>query len=694
MRFTMTLSTRTDWPRSRNGSRRRSTARQALRKHRVRRPLGWVLRALLLCVIAIPSLIYTSSDYAVYANKLPDPTQITAPLPADTILYAADGKTILADLHPPGYQHYYESLQTMGSLLPAAVLSIEDRNFYNEPGVDPGGVARAAMIDWRAHQNVQGASTVTQQLVKLRLVGNEPSLDRKFREALLAFEIERRFTKGQILEMYLNSAFFGNSAWGTAAAAQIYYHKATKNLDLAQASMLAGLIRGPSVYNPLLDWKSAKARQNDVLKAMVRDQKITPAEAAKAFAENISAPKHMFRPINLILAPAFVRYVKGQLLTRFGADAVYTGGLHVTTTLNWKLQNLAQKTVTNTVKSLAYRRVSQGALVSIDPTTGAIVAMVGSANPKANGGQYNLAVWPPRNPGSSMKIFTYTTAIASRKFTMTTPITDGPFSFRDPVSGEVYSPRNYDGRYHGTLQLQEAMANSLNIPAVKVELGVGVSSVVKMARAMGAPPWQLHYDAKGNPIYTNNDKMNTYGPSLTLGGYGETPLQMATGASVLAAKGTLRPPYVISSVSRGGSVVFRHIAGLSAKKVLDPRVAFILGQIMSDDTNRRMIFGMGSILTLKGHRVAVKTGTTDQFADAWTIGFTPHLVTAVWVGNPDWRQKMTAGSDSFYTAAPVWHNFMSVALPTLKLHNEWYKEPTGLINRMYRGRLAFYLPGT
>jgi membrane peptidoglycan carboxypeptidase len=400
---------------------------------------------------------------------------------------------------------------------------------------------------------------------------------------------------------------------------------------------------------------------------MVRDGKISPDQAAQAALEDLSAPKRMFTPINTILAPAFVRFVTGQLVGQFGADAVYAGGLQVTTTLNWKLQNLAQKTVTNTVKSLAHRHVSQGALVSIDPTTGAIVAMVGSANPKSNGGQYNLAVWPPRNPGSSMKIFTYTTAIASRKFSMTTPIVDAGFSYRDPVSGEVYSPRNYDGRYHGTLQLQQAMANSLNIPAVKVELTVGVSQVVAMARNMGAPPWQLHYDRHGNPIYTNNDPMNTYGPSLTLGGYGETPLQMATGASVLAAKGVLRPPYAIVSVSKNGAVVFRRAIGAGAKKVLDPRVAFIMGQILSDDSNRKMIFGMGTILTLSGHRVAVKTGTTDQFADAWTIGFTPHLVTAVWVGNPDWRHKMTQGSDSFYTAAPVWHNFMQPAMSLLKL---------------------------
>ncbi len=690
----MALNTQTSWPRKRNGVRLRSSAAKARRKGRIMRPAGWLFRLVLLAVIAIPSLIYTSPDYAVFANKLPDATQVTAPLAEDTIIYASDGKTVLADLHPPGYQHYYQPVSAMGTLLPDAVLSIEDRNFYNEPGLDPGGMARAAVVDFRAKGSVQGASTITQQLVKLRLVGNEQTVDRKFREALLAFEIERRYTKSEILEMYLNSAFFGNSAWGGAAAAKIYFHKATKDLDLAQASILAGLIRGPSIYNPLLDWTAAKNRQRDVLNAMVRDGKVTEQRAAQAFAEDLRPPVHMFTPINQILAPAFVRYVTGQLVTKYGSDATYSGGQHVTTTMNWALQKLAQATVTNTVKSEAWRRVSQGALVSIDPTSGAIVAMVGSANPKAEGGQYNLAVWPPRNPGSSMKIFTYTAAIASGKYSMTTMIADSPISYRDPVSGEVYSPRNYDGRYHGTLQLQQAMANSLNIPAVKVELNIGVSAVVNMARKMGAPPYQQHYDKNGNAVYTTNDKVNTFGPSLTLGGYGETPLQMATGASVLAAKGVLIPPYVISKVVKDGVLVDQHVARAGAQKVLDPRVAFIMAQIMSDDSNRKLIFGMGTILTLAGHRVAVKTGTTDQFADAWTIGFTPHLVTAVWVGNPDWRVKMTEGSDSFYTAAPVWHNFMQPAMSLLKLKNEWYPRPAGLQSRMVAGKIAYYLPGT
>jgi membrane peptidoglycan carboxypeptidase len=683
----------TVWPRRPNDMRRRASARRELTRGRLTRPAGWTARLLVLLAIAVPSLLITSPGYFAFADKLPDPSQVTNAMPQDTLIYAADGNTLLADLHPPGYQNYFEPLSDMGTLLPEAVISIEDRNFYQEPGVDPQGIVRASLADWHAHSSVEGASTLTQQLVKIRLVGNETSIDRKVREALLAFEIERTYTKTQILEWYLNSVFFGNTAWGAQAASEIYFHATTKDLDLAQASMLAGIIRGPTLYNPLINWTSAKNRQKAVLDAMLRDNKITAADAAKAFAEDISAPAHMYTPTNHIVATDFVRYVTAQLISQFGSTATYSGGLRVVTTLNATVQQLAQSAVTDTIASLAYRRVSQGALVALDPTDGAIVAMVGSANPNANGGQYNLAVWPPRNPGSSMKIFTYTAGIASGKFSMTTPIQDAPFSYRAPGTAEVYKPMNYDGRFHGTCQLQVCMGNSLNIPAVKVELGVGVSDVVQMARTMGAPPYQQHYDSAGNPVFTTNDPLDTYGPSLTLGGYGETPLQMATGASVLATQGILRSPFAINLVTRDGNLVYAHQLD-PGSKVLDPRVAFIMQAIMSNDNNRAMIFGHNSLLTLPGRRVAVKTGTSDSFADAWTVGFTPHLVAAVWGGNPDWRQKMTLNSDSYYIAAPIWHRFMQTALDAMGMPNEWYSEPSGLVNKVVNGQPAYYLPGT
>ena len=648
-----------------------------------RAPRGVDLSVALVLALALPAAVSLPVVVAD-VTPLPNVSRLDTAMASDTIVYGADG-TMLADLHPPGYQHYYEPVSAMGALLPAAVVEIEDHNFFQEPGIDPVGIARAAAVDIQAHKALQGASTITQQLVKIRLLAGQPTFQWKLREALYAFSIERQYSKSEILDMYLNSVSFGNSAVGASAASLIYFHKKTSDLDLAQAAMLAGLISGPTLYSPFTNWKGAKARQSEVLAAMVAGGKISQAEADKATQEDLSAPAHIFQPENLnsVIAPSFVSYVISQLKQRFGADAIYSGGLRVYTTLNATLQGLAQAAITKTRASLAWRNVQQGALVAIDPTSGAILAMVGSATPNTNGGQYNLAVWPPRNPGSSMKLYTYTAAIASGRFTMTTPIQDSPIHYLNPGTGTVYSPQNYDGMFHGTCQVQQCLGNSLNIPAVKVELGIGVPDVVDMARAMGAPPWQQHPDGS----YTNNDDPTGFGPSLTLGGYGETPLQMATGASVLAAQGTLRMPFAISRVAAGGTTMFKHVD--SPQQAVDPRVAFIMANMLSNDQNRAMIFGRDSQLVIPGWTVAAKTGTSDSFADAWSIGFTPKLAVAVWMGNPDWRIKMTQGSDSYYVAVPAWHDFLVKALPLLGTY-QWYAPPTGIVTEWG----YFYLPGT
>ena len=616
-----------------------------------------------------------------YASRLPDVSAVADPLPADTILYAADNTTILADVHPAGYQHYDQSLSSMGSYLPAAAVAIEDHNFYQEPGVDPAGIVRATFVDLKARSTVEGASTITQQLVKLRVLGSEPTLQRKLNEAWLAFEVERRYSKSQILEMYLNDVQFGNSAVGAGAASQIYFHKKPSDLDLAQGALLAGLIRGPTQYDPFLHWQTAKDRQREVLGAMVDQGMISQADADRAFQEDLRPPSHMFLPANNVIAPGFVNYVLQNLIRTYGKAETYGGGLRVVTTLNPQLQAIGQSAISGTQSALAWRNVQQGALVAIDPTSGAIIAMVSSANQNTNGGQYNLAVWPPRNPGSSMKIFTYTAAINSGQFTMTTPIEDAPFTYRAP--GITYTPQNYDGRFHGVCQVQECIGNSLNIPAVKVELGVGVPNVVEMARLMGAPPWQ----PQANGSFTDNDPASSFGPSLTLGGYGETPLQMATGASVLAAQGVLHPPFAISRIARGGKTIYSHVD--EGKQVVDPKVAFIMATMLSNDANRAMIFGRNSQLVVPGWQVAAKTGTSDSFADAWSIGFTPRIAVAVWMGNPDWRIKMTQGSDSYYVAVPAWHSFLSQGLPLLG-PDGWYSAPPGLVSAFGE----YYLPGT
>lgn len=643
----------------------------------------WLTPPRIAAVAALSLVAVATPLTVVYAASLPDVSGLTSAQPSDTILYASDGTTVLADLHPAGYQHFPERLSAMGGTLPKAIVAIEDRNFYQEPGVDPGGIVRAAFVDLRARKPVEGASTITQQLVKMRLLTNQPTFQRKVTEAMLAMSVERRYSKPQILELYLNSASFGSGAVGTAAASRIYFHKKTSELDLAQASMLAGLVRGPTLYSPFKSWKAAKTRQREVLDAMVDIGDISLAQAHTAAMEDISPPAHMFGPQNDTVAPGFVSYATQQLLRSYGHAATFGGGLRVVTTLNIELQKIGQAAISGTQANLAWRNVQQGALVAIDPSTGAIIAMVSSANPDANGGQYNLAVWPPRNPGSSMKIFTYTAAISSGRYTMSTVIQDSPIHYVDPGSATVYSPTNYDGRYHGSCQVQQCVGNSLNVPAVKVELGVGVPNVVDTARFMGASPWQQH----DGGTFTNTDPSSSFGPSLTLGGYGETPLQMATGASVLAAQGVLHEPYAIARVEKDGKTIFKHAD--AAQLVLDPKVAFIMATMLSRDSNRYMIFGANSQLTIPGWQVAVKTGTSDSFADAWSIGFTPRIAVAVWMGNPDWRIKMTAGSDSYYVAVPAWHEFLSRALPMLG-PQVWYSAPDGLISAYGN----YYLPGT
>jgi membrane peptidoglycan carboxypeptidase len=659
----------------------RAAQRAAWRRRRALSIGGIVALALLLPGVISGAVVVSG------VASLPDADAALArPLPSDTLIYDRTGKELLADLHPPGYQHYELPLDAMGRYLPAATVAIEDANFWSEPGVDPLSIARAGVADVRAGAPVQGGSTITQQLVKQRVVGDDASFSRKLREAALAMRVASAYSKSRILEMYLNVIAYGNTAYGAGAAARIYFRRDPAQLDLPQAAMLAGLPQNPSLLDPLTHWPEAKQRQHEVLDAMVRTRDITQREADEAFAEDLSPPAHLFGPTTVNLAPAFVDYVAGQLAARLGKDAVQTGGLRVVTSLDRGLQQLAQRALTDTVRANSARDVTDGALVAVDPRTGQVLAMVGSAGADAPGGHYNMAVWPPRNPGSSFKIFTYTAAIDSRKYTMVTPITDAPLTVQPP-GGERYTPKNYDQRYHGVCQVQACLGNSLNVPAVEVELGTGIQAVVDQARRMGAPPYQQH-----GGRYSSDDASSSFGPSLTLGGYGETPLQMATGVSVLAAGGMHHEPQPVLTISRAaGGRLFQ--ANDGGRRVVDAGTAYIVNQMLSDDANRQMIFGPGTPLTLPGRRVAAKTGTTDDFADGWTVGYTPSLATAVWVGNTDYH-RMARGTDGVYVAAPAWHDFMAGALDQMGKGDEWYDAPSDVRSLRVGGRQAYFLSGT
>src|SRR5262245_45067403 len=310
---------------------------------------------------------------------LPDARELTArPLPSDTLVYDRTGKTLLADLHPGGYQHYEMPLSAMGRYLPAATVAVEDANFWSEPGVDAMSTARAAFADLRARHVVQGGSTITQQLVKYRLLGSDASVTRKVREAAMAVRVSGAYSKHQILELYLNSISYGNTAVGVAAAARIYFHREPAQLDLAQAALLAGVPQNPTLLDPVAHFQAAKQRQHDVLDAMVRVGEITREEADSAFAEDLSPPDHLFAPRPVNLYPDFDSYVASVLTERFGKDTALGGGLRVVTSLDVGLQQLAQRSVADAVRDNRERDVSDGAMVAMDPRNGQVLAMVGS----------------------------------------------------------------------------------------------------------------------------------------------------------------------------------------------------------------------------------------------------------------------------------------------------------------------------
>jgi 1A family penicillin-binding protein len=595
-------------------------------------------------------------------------------LPQDMLIFDRHGN-LLADVGDQGDHRIVVPLGYVSPLLIQATIAIEDHSFYSNAGVDPQAVIRAALTDYLHHGIRQGGSTISQQLVKQLFIGPraDNSLQRKAREAVIAMEINRHYTKNQILEMYLNTIFYGSQTYGVEAAARSYFRTNAHDLSLAQASLLAGLPQAPTQYNPLINLASAKKRQHDVLDAMVQNQYITQKEADAAYAVKLA----IYPPVNHFEAPYFVDYVLKTLRQQYHIQPSDRRGYRVYTSLDLSLQHMAEQVVRDQIAQKGnYYNFHDAALVSMDPKTGEIVAMVGGADYNRPGGWINMAD-TTRQPGSTFKIFTYTAAIESRKFNMITPILDAPLVFPTwgGVSGfEPYMPLNYDLKYHGVLPLKMAMGNSLNIPAVKVELRVGIQNVLNEARRMGVTHLTMPDD--------------NYSLSLTLGGYEVTPLDMATGAATLANMGVRHMPAPIVSIKdAAGRDVFTYDPLKNAYQAVSPEVAFIMAAIMSDDRNRCMEFGCHGDLTLPNRHVAAKTGTTQAFRDNWTVGFTPTLTTAVWIGNPD-NTPLSHNSTGIVGAAPIWHKFMLQALAGTP--DQWYAKPTG-VNQIGDN---YFLPGT
>jgi membrane peptidoglycan carboxypeptidase len=657
----------------------RRNSRRQMRAWRKRRRAD--LRRVILIAFAILFLLPLMAIPAVAAQSvgtLPAVSGLSSSnLNQDTLIYDRHG-ALLADIGRAGDHRIVVPLSYISPNLEKATLAIEDRTFYTNSGIDIGGIARAAIADYTHKHITQGGSTISQQLVKQVFIGPNPppTIQRKLREAILALELNRRYNKKQILDLYLNTIYYGEQTYGVEAAARSYFHSNAHDLTLAQAALLAGLPQAPTRNDPLKNLAVSKARQKQVLEAMVAQHDITPAQALVAWKE----PLQIFAAENRIQAPHFVDYVLKALST-MGLSTSDKKGYRVTTSLDLNLQHVAEQVVRDQVAAKGnYYNFHDAALVSMDPKTGEILAMVGGYDYNAPGGQINMAD-SARQPGSSFKIFTYTAGIESRKMNMTTPILDEPLKF--PIWGgdtgqKPYVPLNYDFRFHGTLPVKMAMGNSLNIPALKVEMRTGVPAVADMAHRMGISCFGLPCQAQ-DP---------NFGISLTLGSYNVKLADMATAVSTLATLGVRHREAPILAIEDGlGRKVWTYDPKQNEFQAVTPQVAFIIASIMSDDRNRCMSFGCRGDLTLPGHHVGAKTGTTQDFRDNWTVGFTPSLATAVWVGNPD-NRPLNHNSTGIVGAAPIWHNFMVKALAATP--DEWYPVPAGIdpIGGNY------YLPGT
>jgi membrane peptidoglycan carboxypeptidase len=645
---------------------------QKVRRAGAFRTLGVVLGVLLVVGFAADAYAQTFFD------SLPSIQGLDSAAFAGDTLITDRGGTVLADIGNHGDHRLAVKLNQVAPVMVQATVAIEDKGFYTNPGFDVEGIIRAVLDNIRAGHVVGGGSTITQQLAKQQFLTPDQTVSRKVKELALAYELSQTYTKDQIMELYLNKSFYGSQSYGIEAAAQSYFHIHASQLDLAQASALAGLPQAPTEWNPVLHPDAAKLRQTQVLQAMVRSNFITPGDMDKALAEKLAYQA----PINSFLAPHFVDYVQSELRQLGFRPGVQQ--LNVKTTLNYPLQAIGEQAVRDNLAhclappSCDPRGQLSSGLVSEDPRTGEIIVMVGSPDYNAQGGQFNWTT-TPRNVGSSVKPYTYAAVINARAATVDTPVYDGPSPLVYKDCCQTTNFYNYDGKSHGVLPLKQAMGNSLNICAVKVELSIGVPAVVSFYRNIGVLP---RYINPSDGSYDTKAPTAEYGPSVTLGGYPITLLEHVGGMATIADMGVYHSPEAILQVSDShGHVLYQTHADQRARQALDPGVAFIMAQIMSDDNNRAKIFGYNSPLHFKDRIVAAKTGTSDDFKDAATVGFTPTLATAIWIGDIlDYHHTMVYGSDGVFVATPGFHQFMAAGLSALgEPGNDWYIPPPNVV---------------
>ncbi|MFH2104841.1 MAG: PBP1A family penicillin-binding protein, partial [Parcubacteria group bacterium] len=622
--------------------RKRAPASQKNKRQRKKRTVAEkkALKKKILIIVAIASgvgLVLTIGVFAYLAKDLPSPGKINKRDVAEsTKIYDRTGDTLLYEVHGE-VKRTLVQLDQVSDDAQKATIAAEDRHFYKHFGFDPKGITRSIFSNVTKDTRV-GGSTITQQFVKNSILTSEKTYSRKIKELILALEIELKFSKEEILQMYLNEIPYGSNAYGIEAASQEFFNKSAKDLTLAEATLLASLPQRPTYLSPHgSHTDELKERQEWVLDRMADDNYITREEAEAAKNEKLNYAEVQ----GGIIAPHFVMYVKEQLVEKYGEETIEQGGLQIHTTLDLNLQRIAEKVVPEGIAKNAQYNASNAALVAVDPKNGQILAMQGSKDywDKANEGNVNVAI-RDRQPGSSFKPFAYAKAF-EKGYTPNTIIFDLPTSFSDS-----YKPENYDRGYSGPVNMRKSLAMSKNVTSVKTLYLAGVEDTIELARNMGI---------------TTLGSADRYGLSLVLGG-GEVKLIDETAAFGVFANNGVRheKTAILKIINKDGKVVEDN-GNREGRQVIDAEVAKMINDILSDNGARSGVFGSSSALTLGSRPVAAKTGTTQEYRDGWTVGYTPGLAAGVWAGNND-NAPMKSGAAGIYVAAPIWNAFMSQAL--------------------------------
>lgn len=610
----------------------------------------WATIAMVAFIGLIVLMLFAGILFAWYAKDLPRPDKVRRTDGLSTVILDRNGQT-LYDIYQ-NQNRLPVKYEDIPNYLKLGTIAVEDKDFYKHQGLSVAGLIRG-MSACLILRRCQGGSTLTQQLVKNVLLTNERSLPRKIKEAILAIQIERKYKKDDILLMYLNEAPYGGTAVGVESASQYYFNKPVHELSLTESAFLSGLPQSPSQYSPFTGTENAYVwRTEQVLRRMREDGYITPIQEADSkkqlaslkFAEDSDSLK----------APHFIAYIKEQLVEKFGTQMVEGGGLKVTTTLDWKLQEKAQQIVKEEVTKAKNLKVSNGAAVVIDPKTGEILTMVGSkdyAATDSSGFKFNVATQGLRQPGSTIKPITYAAAL-KKGYTAATLLldVDTKYPSGDPAKPE-YNPKNYTGKYLGPVLLRNALGNSVNTVAVKLSALVGVRDVLRLGYDMGLPT-----------LEPTDENLKRIGLSLTLGGGEVTLLNLTSAFGVFATEGNRMDPVSILKVTDPKGAVIYEFKPSAPRKVLADDVAYIINDMLSDNDARKDVFGARSYLVISGKTVAVKTGTTDDKRDNWTVGYTPSVVVGTWVGNNDNSPMSPTLASGVTGAAPIWNRIIQEAL--------------------------------